>query len=135
MRWGEETAIWSCPAGAVTSSFRAESVALRSALLALGERLRGAAATGRVRVCADSPSALTALSFGPAAQRHHICVKVWEALEDCAAPGRTFDFVWVPGHAGIDGNEEADAAAATWTRRRSRSTSLLPRLRSDGGPR
>ena len=111
LHWGESRRAWSRPAGRHTSSFRAECVALHSALTELSSLLVGADDVQRVRLCTDSLSALCALAAGPSAQRLKICADIWGALERCARPTRTFDFVWVPGHCDISGNEEADEQA------------------------
>ena len=111
IHWGDSRRSWNRPAGKHTSSFRAECVALHSALTELSSMLVGADEVTRVRLCTDSLSALSALAAGPSAQRHRICADIWGALEKCALPSRIFDFVWVPGHCDISGNEEADAEA------------------------
>ena len=98
------------PAGRWTSSYRAELTALDSALAPL---LRGAEgpAPREVRVCTDSQSALRRLAEGPAAQTDVLADKVWQRLLDLADRGTHTSLQWVPGHAGLPGNELADEIA------------------------
>ena len=98
------------PAGRWTSSYRAELTALDSAL----EFLLGTDADpvlAEVRICTDSQSALTRLREGPAAQTDALADRVWRRLRGLADRGTHVTLQWVPGHAGLPGNELADEVA------------------------
>ena len=97
------------PAGRWTSSFRAEMTALDSALRALQERAMGPPPV--IRVCTDSRSALVRLRAGPAAQTDSLAGSVWGRLRELADRGSRVHLRWVPGHAGLPGNEVADEVA------------------------
>jgi len=62
------------------------------------------------RDCTDSLSALMRLKAGPASQTERLPDQVWSRLRRIGAHHRV-DLQWVPGHAGIPGNEVADAIA------------------------
>jgi ribonuclease HI len=102
-----------CAAGRFTTSYRAELVALHLALT----RLRGLAAEGaigrgdRIRICTDSQSALMRLQRGPAQQRDTTAAAIWVLLRDLDEVGAHTDLQWVPGHAGLEGNERVDGVA------------------------
>ncbi|KAF0311097.1 putative RNA-directed DNA polymerase from transposon BS [Amphibalanus amphitrite] len=105
---GEERSV-RAPAGRLCSSFRAEMVALRTALSFLLENPLHA--DDPVVICTDSQSALAALREGPAAQYSPLGGAIWRALRGLTAGGRQVHLQWVPSHCGLEGNERADSIA------------------------
>ena len=100
------------PAGVVCSSMKAELAAMAEALqcfLRLPEPSLSSIRT--VLLCSDSLSGLQLLSRGPAAQDSALTQGIWALLHSAAAGGRAIALQWVPGHADIEGNEEADRLA------------------------
>ncbi|KAF0291869.1 Crooked neck-like protein 1 [Amphibalanus amphitrite] len=51
------------------------------------------------------------LQRGPAGQVTALAADIWECLHTLSERGTTVTFQWVPGHAGLDGNEHADQLA------------------------
>ncbi|XP_043204749.1 uncharacterized protein LOC122371992 [Amphibalanus amphitrite] len=100
------------PAGAVCSSLRAELTAIGEALAvitSLPEEDRESVRA--VRLLTDSKSGLQQLQRGPAGQVTALAADIWECLHTLSERGTTVTFQWVPGHAGLDGNEHADQLA------------------------
>ena len=98
------------PAGRHTSSYRAELMALDAALEYLQRAARDAP-RAEVRLCTDSQSALRRLARGPAARSDMLADRVWARLRALADGGLRLRLQWVPGHAGLPGNELADEVA------------------------
>lgn len=98
------------PAGRFTSSYTAELYALEAAVNYIKDMLTEEGAPRTVRICCDSQSALSRLREGPAAQKERVADNIWEALRKIDQRHR-IDLQWVPGHAGIEGNELADTEA------------------------
>ncbi|XP_043199156.1 uncharacterized protein LOC122368902 [Amphibalanus amphitrite] len=105
---GEERSV-RAPAGRLCSSFRAEMVALQTALSFLLENPLHA--DDPVVICTDSQSALAALREGPAAQHSPLGGAIWRALRGLTAGDRQVHLQWVPSHCGLEGNERADSIA------------------------
>ncbi|XP_043205423.1 uncharacterized protein LOC122372368 [Amphibalanus amphitrite] len=98
------------PAGSLCSSYRAEMVALRTALRHLLEH--PAHEDVPIVICTDSQAALAALRSGPSEQRTQLNSEVWDALTLLTREGaRRLHLQWVPSHCGLEGNERADVLA------------------------
>ena len=97
------------PAGRLCSSYRAEMVALQSALAYMMDN--PAHDEYPIVVCTDSQFALAALRGGPAAQSSPLGIAIWRALKELSAGGRQIHLQWVPSHCGLRGNERADDIA------------------------
>eukprot|EP00756_Hemistasia_phaeocysticola_P039021 Hpha_TRINITY_DN16794_c6_g2::TRINITY_DN16794_c6_g2_i8::g.78975::m.78975 len=102
-------------AGSLCSSYRAEVCALRCAVEELCRILRETDLGGGViRICTDSRAAICRLERGAALQRDKAGQQVWELLATLCEefPGASVHVQFVYSHCGVEGNEQADAAAA-----------------------
>ena len=71
---------------------------------------------GIYTIFTDSKSALTAiLNFKR--NGHPLITKMTHEIDTLRRSGRLISFVWIPGHVGIVGNEKADRAAASASKR------------------
>ena len=94
-------------AGKLCSSFRAEAIALESAIehISKSENIRKAV------IFTDSKSAITKMKAGPAEQNDRPLDNCWKMLNEITERGAKVHIQWIPSHVGIDGNEEADQTA------------------------
>jgi len=105
---GEEEHL-SFPAGAVTSSYKAELIALDKALDLVVNSNKD---QPTIRILTDSKSALERLKSGPSAQTDRTSDNIWRNLSRLRESGSSITMQWIPGHADIPGNEEADRLAS-----------------------
>ena len=105
---GRGNKTWAVPAGTTTSSFRTELVAFRAAL---EDALLAPPVIQSFRICTDSLSLLQKLKDAPWKKQPASLTAVQELITEMSRRGWTLQMVWVPGHAGVEQNEEADRAA------------------------
>ena len=99
-------------AGASCSSTRAELVAVRAALRTVaGLPAESLGIIREIRLCTDSRACLQTLLRGPAAQAEALPASIWTTLTHLTDRHKNITLQWVPGHAGIQGNEQADRLA------------------------
>lgn len=74
-------------------------------------------------ICSDSEAALMALRGGKSNARPDLINKILSVLFIIGRTGCEVMFCWVPGHAGVEGNEIADYSKGNPKERRSRCKS------------
>ena len=95
------------PAGTLCTSYRAELVALREALILIEE---SQFSPQNSWFFTDSESTVERLKQGPGAQADELTAAVWLLLDKISRT-QSIMIQWIPGHKGIDGNEKADQLA------------------------
>ncbi|MEL7306976.1 MAG: reverse transcriptase domain-containing protein [Pseudomonadota bacterium] len=103
-RWRGETVIRRRAVGRWSSSFAAETVAMREGVEAIAE-----AQPNKATICTDSQALVRRLRsrrVGSDREVENLRLRLQEVAE-----GRRITIQWVPGHVGIDGNEEVDRQA------------------------
>ena len=98
------------PAGKYCSSTQAELSAIH---LSLKHILSLPSIPNSIRLCSDSRAGLESLSKGPICQTQQIGLDIWHCLSSLLHHGSNLTLVWVPGHAGLTGNDLADSLAAS----------------------
>ena len=107
---GRGNATWSVPAGKWSSSYRAEQVAF---LAALRDAAGAPKEVKTTRLCTDSLSLVTFLKQGTRGPAPETLTEIWTGLNHLSRRKVNVQIVWIPGHADIAGNEQADQAANT----------------------
>ena len=97
--------------GPIASSFTAETFALKQGLVWCTSHLM-ICKFQSVLFLTDSQSALSILSSAPSYLLPESLWNVW-SLASSLSNNTTLSFQWVPGHAGLPGNEKADLLAKT----------------------
>ena len=65
--------------------------------------------TPNIVICSDSKSALQSIAYPPFS--HHLQVHIRNLLTDLCTSGFQVNFLWIPSHCGIYGNEQVDKYA------------------------
>ena len=98
-------------AGKIASSYRAEMLAIREALIWLTENINETETSTNVLLLTDSKSALQRLASGPNGVKLKIEAEVWNHANILERKGVQIILQWVPGHVGVWGNEQVDEVA------------------------
>ena len=102
------------PCGLICSSYRAEMSAVFHALKYIIDSKDSLPKNSTIWLFTDSESTIQRLQGGPGAQTAQLADSVWTQIVELNEFSIVFQ--WVPGHADIDGNEEADVVAKEATR-------------------
>ena len=95
----------SIPLGVYTTVFQSEVVAICESSR---EMLRDGVSNKRILICSDSESSIVSLSSVKFSSR--VVLQCFEMLETLSRDNEV-TLTWVPGHSGVQGNEEADELA------------------------
>jgi len=90
------------------SIFTAELYAIKTAIT---ESIGSPQLRGDFTIYCDSQSAILAL--GPSTRPSPIVMEIQSLLKQAEETGSFFDFCWVPGHTGVEGNDAAAKLAAS----------------------
>lgn len=96
--------------GRFTTSYHSELKAIELALDKVLEAANIGENWNSILICTDSQSAVTSLMQGHAAQKEPTNHKIWNLLHVITNSCRVH-IQWVPGHAGLQGNEIVDSLA------------------------
>ena len=77
-----------------------------------------------IGICTDSQSAVHHLRQGPSGEKGQAAQDIWAGIRNLATMGHNVHVQWVPNHAGLDGNEAADAAARAGTQLEQRTVAI-----------
>ncbi|KAL2012391.1 hypothetical protein VTN00DRAFT_5109 [Thermoascus crustaceus] len=108
--WQNSQGTWQTreiPLGAGKEIFDAELAGVCQALH-LAQKIKG---QGPVTVILDSRAAIDRLQHRGTGPGQALAIQAHEAVQSLQARGRQTTIQWVPGHEGIEGNEQADQAA------------------------
>ena len=94
------------PAGRFTTSFHAEMKALQ-----IGLQVANQESASVINVFTDSQSTVRHLMDGPGQSVHGTENSIWEEIQHLTDRGRKLHIQWVPGHAGLEFNEQVDEIA------------------------
>ena len=95
-------------AGALCSAFKAEAVALHSALARLVPKVKE---DQHIDIFTDCQSLVSKMKKGPQGQDTRPLDKAWKILKMIGDKRATVCISWIPGHDDTEGNENADTLA------------------------
>ena len=98
------------PAGKVSSSYRAEQVALKAGLEWMVQNVEFIE-DQRVHMFTDSKSLVKKLKRGAQVARETTEVETWKLLSNCSNIAKHIHIQWIPGHARLASNYAADRIA------------------------
>jgi ribonuclease HI len=98
------------PCGLACSSYRAEMMALCSALQSVCESHANLPRECSIWMFTDSESTIRCIQGGPGVQDSKLADEIWKLLTQLSSNHKIY-LQWIPGHKDIEGNEAADAVA------------------------